>query len=141
MLNLSDNFGATDEAINELTDTLSSFVFSHPKLHTLIFNAKQTKGIGASMRNFVSKITDSTTLKVLDISGHNFGDKGAFGVSDFLRENEGLTSLNMDRNGVTSSGYLALVRTIPFNNTLCEFTHPTNDLKNVRYSLGLTLVL
>ena len=54
-------------------------------------------------------ITGSTTLRVLDVSVNDIGDKGMAMISEALQHNKSLTRLKVERCGLSVKGTVASV--------------------------------
>ena len=54
-------------------------------------------------------ITDSATLRVLDVSGNNIGDDGMAVISEALQHNKSLTTLRVEYCGLSVKGTVVCV--------------------------------
>ncbi|CAN0008753.1 unnamed protein product, partial [Discosporangium mesarthrocarpum] len=73
-------------------------------------------------------LAESTSIKVLDVSGHGMGDSGGVLLGNALRKNRSLTSLQFDENGLTLEGFKAFRGCLYGNKKLVEVGAPTKDL-------------
>lgn len=84
---------------------------------------------------FFNGLANSTSLKTLDISGLHFGPEGAFYVSEMLKKNNSITSLDIKHNNIQALGLKNVFQT-PFLTALnfsCNNIHPgrwSNLIKN-----------
>jgi Ran GTPase-activating protein (RanGAP) involved in mRNA processing and transport len=110
VLNISRNLagkssrGQRRDAIEALTNLLASDC----PIDTLIFQGNRTSALASDILNFIDAIGTDSKLLSLDLSGHGIGNKGALALSKALQTNRTLTSLNIDENGITLPGFLAI---------------------------------
>eukprot|EP01117_Protostelium_nocturnum_P011694 TRINITY_DN4256_c3_g1_i11.p1 TRINITY_DN4256_c3_g1~~TRINITY_DN4256_c3_g1_i11.p1 ORF type:complete len:1743 (-),score=580.06 TRINITY_DN4256_c3_g1_i11:39-5267(-) len=65
--------------------------------------------INALSQKRLSDLSMGTGLTVLDLSGNNIGDEGITWLSDCLKNNVTITTLNLCDNGITKKGVVSIV--------------------------------
>eukprot|EP00727_Mastigamoeba_balamuthi_P002104 m51a1_g11891 hypothetical protein (849) ;mRNA; f:594421-597242 len=125
---------------HELVTKLITFLDQTPSLTALGISGIDKHGRGGSLGNAVlplmTYISRNTTLRWLDVSGHGVGDIGAATLALSLRSNSTLTSLVIDRNKITTSGWLALGLAMEVNRTLQYMENPVEDVTWYRSAIA-----
>lgn len=74
------------------------------------------------------------TLLELSIESNQLGDRGAYLLSEMLRNNNTLKLLCCDRNGIGLNGWKSIRLSFEVNTTLIHLPYPWNDLKKISSS-------
>lgn len=59
-------------------------------------------------------------MRIFSLANTRADDPVALAIAKMLKENSSITSLNIESNYVTGKGVMALVQSLPGNNTLTE---------------------
>lgn len=81
--------------------------------------------------DYVSALKKNKHVKTFSIANTGVDENIAFNLANMLRENRGITTLNIESNFVTGKGIVAIIRCLQFNETLTELR-----FHNQRHMLG-----
>lgn len=91
-------------------------------------NAKGPLSLGADAREILYSMTTNEQIKMLDVSGHGFGDNGASAAGRMVTTNEHLETFYWDDNSTGLDGLQSFFRGLRKNNTLTNSPLPINDI-------------
>eukprot|EP01113_Clastostelium_recurvatum_P047517 TRINITY_DN8493_c0_g1_i6.p1 TRINITY_DN8493_c0_g1~~TRINITY_DN8493_c0_g1_i6.p1 ORF type:complete len:1356 (-),score=351.93 TRINITY_DN8493_c0_g1_i6:60-4127(-) len=130
-LNLSRNIPNTND-LDAFITNLCEYVVQHPTLKSLSIRGAKP-GLGAALYPLLMLIARNQTLTHLDVSDNNLKDLGASIAGEALRTNNTLTSLDIDRNGFTMSGWMAITSPVLYrtNRTLQHLSIPLKAMLRV----------
>ncbi|XP_040048627.1 leiomodin-3 [Gasterosteus aculeatus] len=81
--------------------------------------------------DYVNALKKNKHVKTFSIANTGVDENIAFNLANMLRENRGITTLNIESNFVTGKGIVAIIRCLQFNETLTELR-----FHNQRHMLG-----
>uniref|UniRef100_A0A8C6UZY7 Leiomodin-3 n=1 Tax=Neogobius melanostomus TaxID=47308 RepID=A0A8C6UZY7_9GOBI len=81
--------------------------------------------------DYVNALKKNKHVKTFSIANTGVDENIAFNIANMLRENRGITTLNIESNFVTGKGIVAIIRCLQFNETLTELR-----FHNQRHMLG-----
>uniref|UniRef100_A0A8C2ZVX9 Leiomodin-3 n=1 Tax=Cyclopterus lumpus TaxID=8103 RepID=A0A8C2ZVX9_CYCLU len=81
--------------------------------------------------DYVNALKKNKHVKTFSIANTGVDENIAYNLANMLRENRGITTLNIESNFVTGKGIVAIVRCLQFNETLTELR-----FHNQRHMLG-----
>ncbi|EDR22592.1 carmil, putative [Entamoeba dispar SAW760] len=132
-LNISGSFGRTtkkqSDTSTEVVKAICNLLVSGCPLKILRMagGKKESQKLGINIVPIFDTLVSQNQLEVLDVSGHNFGNKGAFSLSNMIRSNSKLNELNWDENNVGVSGMRSVALKLKHNITLLNFQIPVMD--------------
>ncbi|XP_056279328.1 leiomodin-3 isoform X2 [Pseudoliparis swirei] len=85
----------------------------------------------AMLLEYVDALKKNKHVKNFSIANTGVDENIAYNLANMLRENRGITTLNIESNFVTGKGIVAIVRCLQFNETLTELR-----FHNQRHMLG-----
>ncbi|XP_068561317.1 leiomodin-3 [Cebidichthys violaceus] len=80
---------------------------------------------------YVNALKKNKHVKTFSIANTGVDENIAYNLANMLRENRGITTLNIESNFVTGKGIVAIIRCLQFNETLTELR-----FHNQRHMLG-----
>ena len=81
------------------------------------------------MSNVINALGSNQCLQNLDLAGNGMGDAGARLLAKALQINTRLKIINLDRNGITLTGYADIAYALQSNYALRHIPFPTFDLQ------------
>jgi len=78
---------------------------------------------------FLYALSENRHMKELDISGHRFGNKGAFVLARLIHTNHTLEVLRWDENGTEIEGFKRMLISLKMNSTLISIPVPLIDVR------------
>ncbi|XP_037628377.1 leiomodin-3 [Sebastes umbrosus] len=81
--------------------------------------------------DYVNALKKNKNVKTFSIANTGVDENIAYNLANMLRENRGITTLNIESNFVTGKGIVAIIRCLQFNETLTELR-----FHNQRHMLG-----
>ncbi|KAM6929377.1 leiomodin-3 [Lycodopsis pacificus] len=81
--------------------------------------------------DYVNALKKNKHVKTFSIANTGVDENIAYNLANMLRENRGITTLNIESNFVTGKGIVAIIRCLQFNETLTELR-----FHNQRHMLG-----
>ena len=96
------------------------------QLQKLNFSDCKMKG---EMSNVINALGSNQCLQHLDITGNGMGDSGARLLAKALQINTRLKIINLDRNGITLTGYHDIAYALQSNYAMRHIPFPTYDLQ------------
>eukprot|EP01112_Ceratiomyxa_fruticulosa_P008454 TRINITY_DN2191_c0_g1_i2.p1 TRINITY_DN2191_c0_g1~~TRINITY_DN2191_c0_g1_i2.p1 ORF type:complete len:897 (-),score=195.19 TRINITY_DN2191_c0_g1_i2:116-2806(-) len=130
-LNLGRNI-LNNNDVDVFISNLSEYITQHPNLKTLGLRGAKP-GLGVALYPILMLLARNQSLTHLDVSDNNLKDLGASIAGEALRTNSTLLHLDIDRNGFTISGWMALTSPIIFR-TNRHLQHLSLPLKPVLYA-------
>lgn len=103
------------EALNKVTSLDWCLVSKEGKDHS---SSELVPLLLADLENLTQALKHNTSVKRLDLRGHQVGDIGMHILAKMLRENTTLTSLFIEGNQITDNGLFHLLNELHFNKTL-----------------------
>ncbi|CAG8747781.1 2218_t:CDS:1, partial [Ambispora leptoticha] len=100
-------------------------------IRELILRGEGNKRWGPSLGFALTNLEENSSLEKLIMRGNAIGDDGAKYLSQALKTNTRLRTLNIDENEIGIDGYISLhnVFSTHQNISLHEFTYPTQDVQ------------
>ncbi|ELP89587.1 carmil, putative, partial [Entamoeba invadens IP1] len=130
-LNISGAFGRSKHVNTsvEVVKAICNLLVSGCPLKVLRMAGGKDKGgkLGINITPLFDTLVKQNQLEVLDVSRHDFGNKGAFSLSNMIRSNSKLNELNWDENSVGVSGMKAVALKLKHNTALLNFQIPVMD--------------
>ncbi|XP_034550672.1 leiomodin-3 [Notolabrus celidotus] len=81
--------------------------------------------------DYVNALKKNKQVKTFSVANTGVDENIAFNLANMLRENRGITTLNIESNFITGKGIVAIIRCLQFNETLTELR-----FHNQRHMLG-----
>eukprot|EP01114_Cavostelium_apophysatum_P024573 TRINITY_DN965_c0_g1_i1.p1 TRINITY_DN965_c0_g1~~TRINITY_DN965_c0_g1_i1.p1 ORF type:complete len:960 (+),score=342.73 TRINITY_DN965_c0_g1_i1:143-3022(+) len=128
-LSLAGNFrGKPGKARPHAIDSIANLINSECPIESLNLSAPK----GAELKNdlipFLYALATNESLKSLDISGNQIGNKGAVALGKAIQTNESLETLKWDNNLTTLAGFQGFNNGLRRNHTLKNMPMPINDI-------------
>ncbi|RIA86009.1 hypothetical protein C1645_780647 [Glomus cerebriforme] len=111
--------------------TIEKLFKENHSIKELHLNGDNERRFGPSLGANLLGLKENDTLEKLNITGNSIGDQGARIISEVLKSNIKLRSLDCDENEIGIEGYYSIhqVFSTGLNTTLHRFTYPTQDLE------------
>ncbi|CAB4397598.1 unnamed protein product [Rhizophagus irregularis] len=119
------------KTVNKACEVIGKVFRENQSIRELHLNGDSERRFGPSLSISLSGLKDNDTLEKLYIKGNAIGDRGALSLSEALKSNRKLKSLDIDENEIGIDGYSAInyVFTSGSNLSVKHFTYPIQDLE------------
>ncbi|GBC24533.2 leucine rich repeat protein [Rhizophagus irregularis DAOM 181602=DAOM 197198] len=119
------------KTVNKACEVIGKVFRENQSIRELHLNGDSERRFGPSLGISLSGLKDNDTLEKLFIKGNAIGDRGALSLSEALKSNRKLKSLDIDENEIGIDGYSAInyVFTSGSNLSVKHFTYPIQDLE------------
>lgn len=142
-LNLGSNFKGKPTAQQRKTalESLGTLI-EKSGLESLNISGGPGSELKGDIVDFLYELPTNETLLSLDISGHNFGNKGAAALAKVVQINTKMVTLKWDNNGTSFEGFDSFANALRRNKTLknmslpiCDITGAMRDTKRTKQLL------
>jgi len=128
-LNIDFNFKARGKARPQAIESLITMISSEScKIDKLSVAGGPKSELKLDILPFFYALATNETLKYLDVSGHQFGNKGAAALGKALQTNHCLETLKWDLNLTTLQGFYAFHVGLKRNRSVKNMPLPINDI-------------
>lgn len=127
-LSLAANFKGAKKGKNHAIESIIKLIASECPLESLNVSGGKGSELKLEIVPFLYALATNETLKTVDISGHQMGNKGAFCLGKAIQTNDSLESLKWDNNGTTLQGFQSFAIGLSRNHSLKNMTLPINDI-------------
>ena len=140
VLSLSYCFqGRTNERPRAI-EAIANFIRQTKTLKQLHLRADTRTALRLDIIPIIEAMAKNESIDLLDISGHEGGDPVALSLGRMLQQNKRLTTLEVDNNNFTASGFFVFIEGLRRNRSLRKMPIPLNDVFFAARSAGSTAV-
>jgi len=133
-LDVSNNLQCSEKQIPQIYKDFKLLLNSICPLEVLHLRGG-TAGKLRDINQLLYCVGTNTTLTEIDISGHEFGDRGAIALARVLQQNNTLVSVYLDNNNVERLGLLNLADAVTKAKSLREMPIPFADVARAMFQM------
>jgi len=129
-LSLAANFkGANKGKVKgHAIESLIKLIASECPLESLNISGGKGSELKHDLTPFIYALATNETLKSVDVSGHQMGNRGGFCLGKAIQTNETLDTLKWDHNATTLQGFQSFCIGLSRNLTIKNVPLPINDI-------------
>jgi len=127
-LSLAANFKGAKKGKGHAIESIIKLLGSECPLESLNVSGGKGRELKLEIVPFLYALATNETLKSVDISGHQMGNRGAFCLGKAIQTNDSLETLKWDTNGTTLQGFQSFAIGLSRNHSLKSMPLPINDV-------------